>query len=73
MLKIPENFKRFIRIVDFGLIAIHESSDQTHSSDKGNVKYAAPKVLNGRKYNTKADIYNLGILLDQLLDFNMNE
>jgi serine/threonine protein kinase len=73
MLKIPENFESFIKIIDFGLIAIHEFQDQTHSTDKGNIKYAAPEVLNGRKYDTKADIYSLGILLDQLFDFEINE
>jgi serine/threonine protein kinase len=73
MLKIPENFESFIKIVDFGLIAIHEFQNQTHSSDKGNYDYIAPEVLYGRKYDTKADIYSLGILLNELFDFDVNE
>jgi serine/threonine protein kinase len=73
MLKIPENFESFIKIVDFGLIAIHESADQTHSSDKGNYDYIAPEVFDGRKYDTKADIYSLGKISSELFDFEINE
>jgi hypothetical protein len=65
--------ERIIRIVDFGLIAIHEFADQSHSSDKGHIKYAAQEVLNGRKYDTKADIYSLGILLGELFRINNNK
>ncbi len=36
--------KIFIRIVDFGLIAIYEFADHTHSSNKGNFDYIAPEV-----------------------------
>jgi len=73
MLKIPENFENFIKVVDFGLIAIHEFADQTHSSDKGNIEYIAPEVLNGRKYDTKADIYSLGVVLRNLFDLYYDE
>jgi serine/threonine protein kinase len=54
--------KKCIRIVDFGLMAVHEYSDQTHSSDKGNYDYIAPEVYDGRIYDTKADIYSFGII-----------
>jgi protein-serine/threonine kinase len=58
--------RRFIRIVDFGLIAIHEFGDQSHSSDAGDYDYIAPEVYAGRIYDTKADIYSLGITLSHL-------
>jgi serine/threonine protein kinase len=73
MLKIPKNFESFIKIIDFGLIAIHESADQTHSSNKGNIVYIAPEVYDGNKYDTKADIYSLGIILNELFRFDVNE
>jgi serine/threonine protein kinase len=73
ILKIPENFESFIKIIDFGLIAIHEFADQKHSSDKGNIRYIAPEVFEGRIYDTKADIYSLGILLSELFGFEINE
>ncbi len=49
-------WKKFIRIVDLGLMAVHKYSDQTHSSDKGNYDYIAPEVYDGRIYDIKADI-----------------
>jgi alpha-tubulin suppressor-like RCC1 family protein len=68
MLKNDMRKKKFIKIIDFGLIAIHEFSEQLHSPDKGNIEYVAPEVLDGRKYDTKADIYSLGVILRQLFD-----
>jgi serine/threonine protein kinase len=59
---------KFIKIVDFGLIAIHEFAEQLHSPDIGNIEYVAPEILDGRKYDTKADVYSLGIILRQLFD-----
>jgi hypothetical protein len=36
--------RRFIRIVDFGLIAIHDFAEQLLSVDKEQVKFMAPEV-----------------------------
>jgi hypothetical protein len=38
-LKIKEYSKRFIKIADLGLEAIHESAQQSHTTDKGTLKY----------------------------------
>jgi tRNA A-37 threonylcarbamoyl transferase component Bud32 len=65
--------KIFIRIVDFGLIAIHEFADQTHSSDEGHPDYMAPEVFDGRIYDTKADIYSLGKILGHLFDIDVQK
>jgi hypothetical protein len=73
MLEIKSDIQCFIRIVDFGLIAIHEFADQSHSSNKGNIDYIAPEVLDGRIYNTKVDIYSLGILLSDLFDIDIKK
>lgn len=56
----------FVKIGDFGLITMHALAEQTHSEDKGDIEYMAPEVYDGDQYNTKADIYSLGILLKQL-------
>lgn len=61
---------RFIRIIDFGLIAFHQYADQRHSSNKGNIDYIAPEVFDGEIYKTKADIYSLGVLLGEMLDIS---
>jgi serine/threonine protein kinase len=63
----------FVKIADFGLMAIHYYSEQSHSIDKGTPKYTAPEVINNNKYNTKADIYSLGITFQNLFDLEIIE
>jgi alpha-tubulin suppressor-like RCC1 family protein len=58
---------RFVKLCDFGLAVIHEFEDQSHSSKTGSLKYMAPEVFEGRKYDMKADIYSLGVILEDLL------
>jgi translation initiation factor 2 beta subunit (eIF-2beta)/eIF-5 len=62
-----------VKIADFGLINIHEISKQSHTSDKGTVKYMAPEVMMRRKYNIKADVYSLGIIFQNLFALEMIE
>jgi hypothetical protein len=69
-----------VKIADFGLIAIHESYEKSHTSNEkshtskvGTPYYMAPEVRNGRKYNTKADIYSLGVIFEELFDLNSIE
>jgi serine/threonine protein kinase len=54
-------------------MAIHKFSEQSHTLDKGTPKYTAPEVINSKKYNTKADIFSLGVIFNNLLDFEMIE
>ncbi len=72
MIQMNGKNNRFIKICDFGLIAIHKFAQQSHTKDRGHVRYAAPEVLNGRKYDFKADIYSLGIILINLFDIDIN-
>jgi hypothetical protein len=67
MLKRRKNSKKVIKIVDFGLIAIHSFEERLHSGDVGNVKYMAPEV-DSKTYDTKADIYSLGVVLRNLFN-----
>jgi serine/threonine protein kinase len=62
-----------VKIADFGLMAIHKFSEQSHTIDKGTPKYMAPEVIESKKYNTKADIYSLGIILKALIHFDTHE
>ncbi len=73
LLKNDEEKGFCVKIADFGLIAIHNFSEQLHTLDKGTPKYTAPEVINSRKYNTKADIYSLGIVFENLFSLDMNE
>jgi serine/threonine protein kinase len=72
MITMNEENNRFIKICDFNLIAIHKFAQQSHTQDRGHIRYAAPEVLDGRKYDLKADIYSLGRILQNLFDFDMN-
>jgi serine/threonine protein kinase len=66
-----EDKNAYVKIADFGLIAIHEYAEQTHTKDLGSLRYMAPEIMQSRKYDTKADIYSLGIILQQLLFIDM--
>ncbi len=69
-------FRSFVKIGDFGLIAIHKYAQQPHTTDRGTVKYMAPEINKGLEYNTnydfKADIYSLGFILEDLLNIDIN-
>jgi serine/threonine protein kinase len=75
----PENilitngmYGRFVKIADFGEIAFHKFDAQTHTEGKGTVRYVAPEVSNSRKYDTKADIFSLGVIFQQLFSIDPN-
>jgi hypothetical protein len=63
----PED--RVVRIADFGLAVNHDFQNQSHTSDQGTIKYMAPEVVKTRKYNMKADIYSLGVILGEMFGF----
>jgi tRNA A-37 threonylcarbamoyl transferase component Bud32 len=62
-----------VKIADFGLIAVHNFSEQSHTLDKGTPKYMAPEVITNKKYDTKADVYSLGVIFQNLFSFDINE
>jgi serine/threonine protein kinase len=64
---------RFVKIADFGLATIHEFDGQCHTKYKGTIRYAAPEVMSSTKYDTKADIYSLGVILQELFNIDINE
>jgi serine/threonine protein kinase len=64
---------RFVKIADFGLATFHEFDGQSHTKYKETVRYAAPEVMSSTKYDTKADIYSLGVILYELFNIDINE
>jgi alpha-tubulin suppressor-like RCC1 family protein/tRNA A-37 threonylcarbamoyl transferase component Bud32 len=64
--------ERFVKLADFGLSVIHEFIDQSHTKCSGTFDYMAPEVMRTRKYDTKADIYSFGIIVEELFIFNNN-
>ncbi|MBY0546790.1 MAG: serine/threonine protein kinase [Candidatus Obscuribacterales bacterium] len=60
-----------IKILDFGLCGILNSADAQALTESGlligSVHYMSPEICTGKKADTKADIYALGIILYQML------
>jgi serine/threonine protein kinase len=56
---------RFVKIADFGLIALHNENEK-HTLDRGTKDYMAPEVIEVALYTTKADIYSLGKIMKEL-------
>ncbi len=63
---------RFVKLADFGLATIHEFDEQSHTLGSGIMKYMAPEVLT-RKYNTKVDIFSLGVIIQELFNVDINK
>ncbi len=64
---------RFVKLGDFSLAVIHEFNEQTHTQNCGTDKYMAPEVMRRSRYDTKADIYSLGIVIQDLFNFDINK
>jgi serine/threonine-protein kinase len=60
----------FVKIADFGLATFHQFSNQSHTENKGTGGYKAPEVQTTRKYDTKADMYSLGIIGKELFNID---
>ncbi len=72
--EVKSNRKRFrVKIADMGLAVIHKYSGQSHSLDRGTLKYMAPEVGSKKKYDTKADVYSLGVIFRELFALEMIE
>jgi serine/threonine protein kinase len=64
---------RFVKLADFGLATIHEFDDHTHTKYKGTRDYRAPEVTRTRKYGMKADVYSLGVIVQELFNIDIDE
>ena len=62
---------RFVKLADFGLAVVHKFDDQTHTEGLGSFKYCAYEVRSGRSYDTKADIFSLGVITQELFDIDI--
>jgi serine/threonine protein kinase len=62
---------RFVKLGDFGLATTH-FNEQKHTEGSGTPKYMAPEVSNGTNYDTKADIYSLSLIGQELFNIDIN-
>ena len=56
-----------IKIGDFGISKINKDYAKTQI---GKIRYLAPEIIIGNKYNNKIDIYSLGCIIYELLTLN---
>jgi serine/threonine protein kinase len=62
---------RFVKLEDFSSAKMHEFDQQSHTKGVGSPKYMAPELFS--KYDTKADVYSLGVIIQELFNFDINE
>jgi len=56
-----------IKIADFGFCKSLQTVHDMTQTMVGSPIYMAPEVLKGQAYNTKADIWSLGVVLYEML------
>ena len=61
---------RNIKIADFGL-SIDLKTKKSTRKFSGTLSFMAPEVIEGRKSNTKADIWSLGVILYAMINGNV--
>ena len=64
---------RFVKLADFGLAVTHETDSQSHTTNAGTRRYMAPEVSNGRKYKWRADLYSLGVMIQEMFNIDINK
>jgi serine/threonine protein kinase len=64
---------RFCKVSDFGLSTTHQFDKESHTQATGTLSYMAPEVLQSKRYDTKADIYSLGIIIQKLFHIDVNK
>ena len=67
---------RFLKLCDFGLATFDSLTTVSHSVGKGTPQYMAPEIIiptsKRTPYSTKADVYSLGVIAQELFDIDIN-
>ncbi|CAG2163749.1 unnamed protein product [Oppiella nova] len=72
----PENILITENLCDFGLATVHDRrvhyrTTRQHTADIGDLRYIAPEVTQGQKYNHKCDVYALALIGGKIFDFDI--
>jgi serine/threonine-protein kinase len=66
-----ESGERVYKVIDFGLVAMRATSDQTRLTDPafflGTLAYAAPEQMRGEDVTPAVDVYALGVIAYEML------
>jgi serine/threonine protein kinase len=62
---VDENYK--VKVSDFGLAKLVDSSSVSQMTSCGTPAWTAPEVLRNEKYDEKCDVYSFGIVLWELV------
>lgn len=55
-------------ISDFGLSKLHESNQEDNQTGRDiTIKYLAPEIIDGGRYDKEADVYSFGILMYEII------
>jgi len=60
-----------IKIGDFGISKQLNNYNEYAKSQVGTIRYMAPEIINGEKYNNKVDIWSLGCIIYELCTLNL--
>ena len=60
--------ERICKLADFGLSKFIEDHSDYHTEGAGTHGYTAPEVMSGLSYDTKADVYSLGMICLEIFD-----
>ncbi|CAG2117724.1 unnamed protein product, partial [Medioppia subpectinata] len=72
MIKHNADAGTFVKLGGFGLATEHLNDDQSHTQCSGVDQYLAPEVRQGRRYDTKCDMYSLGVTVQHMFNFDAN-
>ncbi|CAG2105223.1 unnamed protein product [Medioppia subpectinata] len=72
MIKYDPDAGTFVKLGGFGLATKHMNDGQSHTQCSGVDEYLAPEVRQGRRYDTKCDMYSLGVTVQHMFNFDAN-
>lgn len=72
LINLTKKSGRFLKLCDFGLATFHERSYMEHTQGLGTLKYIANEVNQGKVYDTRADVYSVGVMAQDIFDFDVN-